>query len=69
MAKENVMKLFRDLQKNSNLRNQFEQVDTPLRFVTVAEELGYHFTLEEWRELTAFKVEEYQCEISEIPGI
>ncbi|MDJ0844289.1 Nif11-like leader peptide family natural product precursor [Crocosphaera sp.] len=69
MAQQNVIKLFRDLQKNSNLRNQFEQVDTPLKFVAVAGELGYHFTLEEWQELTAFKVEEYECELSEIPGL
>ncbi|HAC65212.1 MAG TPA: Nif11-like leader peptide family natural product precursor [Cyanothece sp. UBA12306] len=69
MAKENVIKLFRELQKSSHLRDQFEQIETPNAFVAVSRKLGYDFTLEEWQEITAFKVEEYECELSEIPGI
>ncbi|MGK7942872.1 MAG: Nif11-like leader peptide family natural product precursor [Microcystaceae cyanobacterium] len=69
MARENVIKLFREVQKNPSLREQLNQAANLNRLVTIAQELGYDFTIEEWQELTAFKVEEYQCEISEIPGI
>ena len=31
--------------------------------------MGYDFTLEEWMQTTGFQVEEYECELSEIPGI
>ena len=69
MARENVVKLFRDVQKNPDLKQKLNQTTSIDIFVAKARELGYEFTLEEWRDTTAFKVEEYQCEISEIPGI
>ncbi|ACK70176.1 protein of unknown function nitrogen fixation [Gloeothece citriformis PCC 7424] len=69
MARENVVKLFRDVQKNPSLKKTLNQANNLKGFVTLAQELGYDFTLQEWQDLTAFKVEEYQCEISEIPGL
>jgi hypothetical protein len=38
-------------------------------FVSLARELGYDFTLEEWKAATGFQVEEFESELSEIPGI
>ena len=69
MARENVVKLFRDVQKNPDLKQKLNLATSMDIFVAKARELGYEFTLEEWRDTTAFKVEEYKCEISEIPGI
>jgi hypothetical protein len=35
----------------------------------MARELGFDFTVEEWRAMTSFQVEELKAELSEIPGL
>lgn len=69
MAREEVVRLFRAAQANPALKEQLNQAPNPEAFVKMAEECGYHFTLEEWQEMTRFSVEELKGELSEIPGI
>lgn len=69
MAKENVVKLFRRVKTDSQLKEKLNSAPSLEVFVQKAQEYGYDFTLEEWQEVTSFKVEELQCNLSEIPGI
>lgn len=69
MAKTEFARLFRATQSNPLLRNQFNTASNQEEFVRMAREQGYDFTVEEWREMIGFNVEELKCDVSEIPGI
>ncbi|MEM8639520.1 MAG: Nif11-like leader peptide family natural product precursor [Cyanobacteria bacterium P01_G01_bin.54] len=69
MAKTEVKRLFQAAQSTPGLREQLNQAPNPAAFVKMAQELGYDFTVEEWQAMTRFSVEEFESEISEIPGI
>ncbi|NEO26803.1 MAG: Nif11-like leader peptide family natural product precursor [Kamptonema sp. SIO4C4] len=69
MAKLEVKRLFQAAQANPALKENLNTSPDPDTFVQRARELGYDFTVEEWREMTGFSVEEFETEISEIPGI
>ncbi|NES86205.1 MAG: Nif11-like leader peptide family natural product precursor [Moorea sp. SIO2B7] len=69
MAKENVIKLFREVQNNSSLKEKLNSAPNPETFVKMAQEYGYDFSVEEWKEVTGFNVEELEGELSEIPGL
>lgn len=69
MAKTEFARLFRATQTDPSLRTQFNAASNQDEFVRMAQDLGYNFTVEEWQEMTGFNVEEFQCEVSEIPGI
>ena len=69
MAVQEVTRLFRAAQTNPNLRENLSKAPDVDAFVEMAKEQGYEFTVEEWRKVTGFAVEELVCELSEIPGI
>ncbi|MGB3693049.1 MAG: Nif11-like leader peptide family natural product precursor [Spirulinaceae cyanobacterium] len=69
MAREQVVKLFRDTQADPTLKEKLNQAPNPEKFVEMASQLGYDFTVEEWQEVTGFQVEELESKLSEIPGI
>ncbi|MCC5666858.1 Nif11-like leader peptide family natural product precursor [Nostoc sp. CHAB 5784] len=69
MAKEEVTRLFRSVQANVSLREKLNSAPSIETFVQLAQDLGYNFTVQEWKEVTSFNVEELKCKVSEIPGI
>ena len=69
MTKENVLKLFREVQSNPSLKQKLNSAPNIEGFVQMAQEHGYHFTVEEWKDMTGFNVEEIEGDLSEIPGI
>jgi predicted ribosomally synthesized peptide with nif11-like leader len=69
MAQQEVARLFRAVQANAELRDRLNAAPDLNTFVQLADRYGYHFTVEEWQAATNFSVEEYECELSEIPGI
>lgn len=69
MAKEVVAQLFRAAQTNPMLRDHLNQSLTIEQFVESAKRYGYDFTIEEWKTMTGFAVEEVAGELSEIPGL
>lgn len=69
MAKEQVARLFREAQTNLALRESLNTAPNPQKFVDMANQKGYSFTLAEWQEMMNFSVEELECDLSEIPGI
>lgn len=69
MAQQEVARLFRAVQGNSDLRDRLNAAPDLDTLVQLAERHGYNFTVEEWQAVTNFSVEEYKCELSEIPGI
>lgn len=69
MAQQEVTRLFRAVQGNSELRDRLNTAPDLETLVRLAERHGYCFTIEEWQAVTNFSVEEYECELSEIPGI
>ncbi|NEQ29897.1 MAG: Nif11-like leader peptide family natural product precursor [Leptolyngbya sp. SIO4C5] len=69
MAKEAVARLFRAAQNDPILRQDLSTAADLEAFVKKANTLGYEFTVEEWREMTRFSVEELEGELSEIPGL
>lgn len=69
MAREQVVKLYREAQANPMLRNTLNTAPSAESFVAMANQKGFAFTLKEWQEMTNFSVEEFDCELSEIPGI
>ncbi|MTJ08838.1 MULTISPECIES: Nif11-like leader peptide family natural product precursor [unclassified Anabaena] len=69
MAKENVVRLFRKVQIDADLKQKLNSAPNLEKFVQMAQEHGYDFTLEEWQDVTRFQVEELQGNLSEIPGI
>lgn len=69
MAQADVVRLFRDAQKDTSLRDELAAAPNIESFIHQAKHYGYEFTVEDWQEVTRFKVEELKCEMSEIPGI
>lgn len=69
MAKEAVARLFRAAQDDQALREKLNTAPNIDAFVKMADEQGFQFTVDEWREMTRFAVEEFKAELSEIPGI
>ncbi|EDX83312.1 conserved hypothetical protein [Synechococcus sp. PCC 7335] len=69
MAKEQVMKLYREAQANPGLRDVLNTAPNIESFVTMANQRGFVFSLNEWRDMMRFSVEELECKVSEIPGI
>jgi len=69
MSKEAVVQLFRTVQANPELREKLNAAPTPQAFVEMAQAHGFHFTVEEWQDVTRFAVEELEGSLSEIPGI
>lgn len=69
MAKEQVTRLFREAKRNPTLRETLNKAPNPERFVEMANQRGYVFTVKEWQDMTKFSVEELKCDLSEIPGL
>ncbi|HBE18022.1 MAG TPA: Nif11-like leader peptide family natural product precursor [Cyanobacteria bacterium UBA11149] len=69
MPKEQVTRLFRDSLANPSLKEELNTAPDVETFVLMAQERGYDFTIDEWKEMTRFTVEELKGKISEIPGI
>lgn len=70
MAKEAVAQLFRNAQADPALRDRLNQAASLEQFVVLAKSYGYEFTIDEWKAMTGFAVEELESEISsEIPGL
>ena len=69
MAKEAVVQLYRDAQADSALKEKLNAAPNLEAFVEMAQTYGYTFTVEEWREMTRFSVEEMESKVSEIPGL
>ena len=69
MPKEQVTRLFRDSLANPALKEELNTAPDVETFVLMAQKMGYDFTVDEWKEMTRFSVEELKGKISEIPGI
>lgn len=70
MAKEQVVKLFRAVQTDPVLKEKLNSAPDLETLVQLAGEQGYNFTVEEWEDTTkGCKVEEFESELSEIPGL
>ncbi|MEE3718875.1 Nif11-like leader peptide family natural product precursor [Tumidithrix elongata RA019] len=69
MAKEQVAKLYRAVQANPELKEKLNAAPNLEQFVLMAQQAGYDFTVEEWKEMTNFSVEELEGKLSEIPGL
>jgi len=69
MAVEEVVRLFRTVPGNPELKEKLNSAPNLETLVKMAGEMGYSFTVEEWKQATRFEVEELQSELSEIPGI
>ena len=69
MAKDQVVRLYREAQSNPSLRQTLNTAPNMESFVNMANQKGISFTLDEWKEMMNFSVEELECELSEIPGI
>ena len=50
MSKESANKFLEDIAHHHDLRNQFQNVETPQDFIQVAQSLGYQFTSDELKE-------------------
>ncbi len=51
MSKESAIKFLADAALDDHLRNHFINVDTPEKFIKIAQECGYQFTTEELHEV------------------
>ena len=69
MAKADVAQLFRAAQLDQELRLELSESPDVETFIQRASCHGFHFTVQEWQEMTGFSVEELDGELSEIPGI
>lgn len=69
MAQQEVVRLFRSVLVDSELRESLNNAPSLESLIEMAQNFGYQFTLEEWQQATGFAVEEFKCELSEIPGI
>lgn len=69
MAKEELIRLFRNVKTDPQLKQKLNSAPNPEAFVKMARDIGYDFTLEEWQAVTGFQVEEFEAELSEIPGL
>lgn len=68
MAKEQFLRLFREAQTNAVLRDTLKSAPNPESFVALANQQGFAFTINEWREMTKFTVEEFEGELSAPSG-
>ena len=69
MSLEEVVRLFRTVNAEPNIKEKLNSAPNLDKFVEMAGEMGYTFTMEEWQNATRFEVEEYKSKMSEIPGI
>jgi predicted ribosomally synthesized peptide with nif11-like leader len=69
MAVEEVVRLFRNVQQDPELKEKLNSAPNLESLVNMAGEMGYRFTVEEWKQATRFEVEELESKLSEIPGI
>jgi predicted ribosomally synthesized peptide with nif11-like leader len=69
MAKEDVIRLFRSVKADPSLKEALNAAPNLEALAQMAQDRGYHFTVDEWKETTGFHVEELKSEVSEIPGI
>lgn len=51
MSKDSASKFLADAARDDHLRNHFINVDTPEKFIKIAQECGYQFTTEELQEV------------------
>jgi len=69
MAVEEVVRLFRAVQESPEIKETLNSAPNLEKLVEMAGEMGYSFTVEEWKQATRFEVEEVKSKMSEIPGI
>ncbi len=69
MAVEEVVRLFRTVQGSPEIKEKLNSAPNLETLVKIAGEMGYSFTVEEWKQATRFEVEEVASKMSEIPGI
>ncbi|KOR35337.1 MULTISPECIES: Nif11-like leader peptide family natural product precursor [Planktothricoides] len=69
MAVEEVVRLFRTVQQYPEIKEKLNSAPNLETLVQMAGEMGYSFTVEEWKQATRFEVEELKSKLSEIPGI
>ena len=69
MAQTEVARLYRSIQTNPALKTRLSSAANQEDFVNMAQSLGYQFTIQEFLDSLSFQVEEFECELSEIPGI
>jgi predicted ribosomally synthesized peptide with nif11-like leader len=69
MAVEEVVRLFRTVQESPEIKEKLNSSPDLETLVKIAGEMGYRFTVEEWKQATRFEVEEVASKMSEIPGI
>ncbi|MCX7596646.1 MAG: Nif11-like leader peptide family natural product precursor [Fischerella sp.] len=69
MSQQEVIRLFRAVQIDSNLRGTLNSAPDLETFVQMAQNHGYDFTIEEWQKATGLAVENLDCQLSEIQGI
>jgi predicted ribosomally synthesized peptide with nif11-like leader len=69
MANEQVARLYRAVQLDLELKEKLNAAPTLESFVEMAKQAGYDFTVEEWKAMTGFTVEELEGKLSEIPGL
>ncbi len=69
MAVQDVVRLFRTVQQEPELKDRLNSAPNLESLVAMAGEMGYSFTVEEWKQATRFEVEELESKLSEIPGI
>ena len=61
--------MYGDAQADSALKEKLNLAPNLEAFVEMARTYGYTSTVEQWREMTRFSVEELKSKVSEIPGL
>jgi predicted ribosomally synthesized peptide with nif11-like leader len=69
MANEQVARLYRAAQNDPALKEKLNTAPDLESFVLMAQKAGYDFTVDEWKAMTGFSVEEFESKLSEIPGL
>lgn len=64
-----MSQLFRAAQHDPELKESLNEAPSLEAFIQQANERGFEFTMSEWREVTGFVVEEFEGDLSEIPGL
>ncbi|MGJ5672998.1 MAG: Nif11-like leader peptide family natural product precursor [Nostochopsis sp.] len=65
MSKQEVIRLFRNAQTNPNLRKVLNSASSLDIFVQIAQQQGYHFTVEEWQKATGLIIENLESHVYE----
>ena len=68
MAQESAARLFKSVQQDQGLKEKLKATTDPERFVKIAEENGYHFTVKEL-ETTISKLSEEEFAAVVNPGM